>query len=134
MVSALLSHLSHPNVSLLTCSSGQVLHHSREVVTVGVAVAEKEDVLVRPGQSVLTLSREGQACGLNLTCRTISTGRISRVSWTGGAAVTPPIAIRSCSVNTRSLDSRLEEICFLTSNKVFKRVDLSGAPGSIIVQ
>ena len=64
-------------MSLLTCSRGQVLHHSREVVTIGVAVAEEEDVLVSPGQSVLAFWREGQPRGLDLTGRTISTVGIS---------------------------------------------------------
>ena len=66
-------------VILPTCSRGQVLHHARQVVTVGVAVAEEQDVLVISGQPLLTLLREGQPRGLDLTGGTITSGRISFV-------------------------------------------------------
>ena len=67
------------HVILHTRSRGQVLHHSRQVVTVGVTVAEEQDVLVSPGQSVLALGREGQPRGLDLAGRTIPSGGISLV-------------------------------------------------------
>ena len=67
------------HVILHTRSRGQVLHHSRQVVPVGVTVAEEQDVLVSPGQSVLALGREGQPRGLNLTGRAISSGRVALV-------------------------------------------------------
>ena len=68
-----------PPVILPTCSRGQVLHHARQVVTVSVAVAQEEDVLVRPGQLLRALGGEGQPRGLNLTGRTISSGGVSLV-------------------------------------------------------
>ena len=68
-----------PPVILPTCSRGQVLHHSRQVVTVGVAVAQEEDVLVVPSQPLRTLLREGQSRGLNLTGRAISSGGVALV-------------------------------------------------------
>ena len=72
-----LSHL--PPFLLPTCSRRQVLHHPRQVVTVGVAVAQEEDVLVSPGQPLLALVREGQPCGLDLTGGTLPSGGVALV-------------------------------------------------------
>ena len=65
--------------NLHTRSRGQVLHHPGQVVAVGVTVAEEEDVLVVPAQSLLALGREGQPRGLDLTGRAISSGRVALV-------------------------------------------------------
>ena len=61
---------------LHTRSRGQVLHHPGQVVTVGVTVANEEEVLVVPG---LTLGREGQSRGLDLAGRTVPSGGIALV-------------------------------------------------------
>ena len=65
--------------NLHTRSRGQVLHHPGQVVAVGVTVAEEEDVLVVPAQSLLALGREGQARGLDLAGRPVSSGGKSLV-------------------------------------------------------
>ena len=78
-----------------TCSSRQVAHHPREVVAVGVAVAQEEDVLVVPGQPLSALVREGEAGGLDLTGGTVTSGGVALVTGAGGGAVTPAVPIRS---------------------------------------
>ena len=44
-----------------------------------VAVAQEEDLLARPGLSLLALCREGQSLGLDLTSRTLPSGGVALV-------------------------------------------------------
>ena len=51
----------------ITCSSGEALDHPREVIAVGVAVPDEEDVLVALVELVAALVWVAIACGPHLT-------------------------------------------------------------------
>lgn len=81
------------HVKPLTCSRGQVLHHAGQVIAVGVAVAQEQDVLVAPGQPVSALVREGQPRRLDMTGGAVPSGGVAAVTGTRGLAVTPAVAV-----------------------------------------
>ena len=53
--------------TFITCSSSEALDHAGEVITVGVAVPDEEDVLVALVDLVTALGRVTIACGPHLT-------------------------------------------------------------------
>ena len=72
-----------------TCSSSEVLDHPREVIAVGVAVPDKEDVLVGLVELVTALVRVAQACCPHLTRGPRPGGWVAWVIGARGLAVTP---------------------------------------------
>ena len=53
--------------TFITCSSSEALDHAGEVIAVGVAVSDEEDVLVALVELVAALGRVAIACGPHLT-------------------------------------------------------------------
>ena len=72
-----------------TCSSSEVLDHPGEVIAVGVAVPDEEDVLVALVELVAALVRVALTCGPHLTRGPGPGGRVAGVIGARGRAVTP---------------------------------------------
>ena len=53
--------------TFITCSSSEALDHAGEVIAVGVAVSDEEDVLIALVELVAALGRVAIACGPHLT-------------------------------------------------------------------
>ena len=79
--------LSKVVINHTTCSSSEALDHPREVIAVGVAVPDEEDVLVALVELVAALVRVAVACGPHLTRGAGPRGWVSRVIGTRGFAV-----------------------------------------------
>ena len=79
--------LSKVVINHTTCSSSEALDHPREVIAVGVAVPDEEDVLVALVELVAALVWIAVACGPHLTRGARSRGWIPRVIGTRGFAV-----------------------------------------------